>query len=134
MKNQSRPMGMTIFILWAGIMGFFIAWDGWSYFVKGMDVGNAPDVWVQDLRGYVLPGILWMAGGLGFCASAFGLWAGRSWARIVGLYSGPALVVGCVLIKLISLGFGNPAPLLSLFVGIPALYLLTDEAKAFSSE
>ncbi len=133
MEKQSRPMGITIFILWAGIMGFFIAWDGWGYFVKGMDVSTAPDVWIQDLRRYILPGILWMVGGLGFCSSALGLWDSRDWARNVGLYSGAALVIGWILIKMISLGFGNPAPLLSLFVGIPALYLLTGEVKAFTA-
>jgi hypothetical protein len=134
MNNKPRPLGMTIFILWSGIMGFFIAWDGWGYFMKGVDVSTAPEFWVQDLRHYIFPGALWVLGGLGFCASAIGLWSAKNWARVAGLYSGAALVAGWILIKIISLGFGNPASLLSLFVGIPAFYLLTDEAKAYCTE
>ncbi len=133
MENK-RPLPLTIFVLWAGIMGIFIALDGWSYFQQGMDVSNAPEPWIQDLRRYILPGILWILGGLGFCASAFGIWTAKEWGRQAGLYSGAAIVAGWILIKIVSLGFGNPAPLLSLFVGIPALYLLTQEVRVYCSD
>ena len=131
MQNKTRPISVIIFILWAGIMGFFIAWDGLTYFMKGADVTGQPEYWIADLRKYILPGILWIAGGLGFMASAIGLWLASEKARVIGLYSGAALVTGWVLIKIISLGFGLPASLLSLFVGVPALYLLTEEARAY---
>lgn len=59
MQNKTRPIGIIIFILWAGIMGFFIAWDGLTYFMKGADVTGQPEFWIADLRKYILPGILW---------------------------------------------------------------------------
>ena len=130
MENK-RPLPITLFALWAGIMGVFIALDGWSYFLQGIDVGDAPEFWIQDLRRYIFPGILWIFGGVGFIASALGTWSAREWGRLAGLYSGAAIVAGWLIIKIISLGFGNPAPFLSLLVGIPALYLLTQEARDY---
>ncbi len=133
MENK-RPLPLTIFVLWAGIMGILVALDGWSYFQQGMDVSNAPEVWIQDLRRYILPGILWILGGWGFVVSAFGIWSAKEWGRLAGLYSGAAIVAGWILIKLISLGFGNPPQQLGLYVGIPALYLLTQDARDYCSD
>lgn len=133
MENK-RPLPITIFMLWASIMGTFIALDGWSYFQRGMDVSNAPEVWIQDLRGYILPGILWVLGGWGFVASAYGIRLSKKWAIQTGLYSGAAIVAGWILIKLISLGFGNPPQQLGLYAGIPALYLLTQDARDYCSD
>ena len=116
------------------VNGGFVALDGWSYFQKGMDVSNAPEVWIQDLRRYILPGILWVLGGWGFAASAYGIWFSKKWAIQAGLYSGAAIVAGWILLKLISLGFGNPPEQLGLYVGMPALYLLTQDARDYCSD
>ena len=133
MENR-RPLPITAFVIWAGIMGVFVALDGWSYFQKGLDVSNAPEVWLQDLRRYILPGILWVLGGWGFAASAYGIWFSKKWAIQTGLYSGAAIVAGWILLKLISLGFGNPPEQLGLYVGMPALYLLTQDARDYCSD
>jgi hypothetical protein len=112
-------------------MGFFLAWDGWDYFLRGADVSGQPEFWIQDLRKYILPGLLWVIGGLGFCVAAYGIWSANEWGRKTALYAGAAIVMGWIIIKIISLGFGLPAPLLDLFVGISALFSLSNDVRKY---
>ena len=139
MQDQ-RPLGITLLIIWAVIMGGFIFFGGLDYWKQGANginsVSTDPDPqliqsWSPEYQDQMLVGMLWMLGGLGFWAAAFGLWNSKEWGRKAGLLSGGAIVAGWVIIKIVSLSWGAPPTFISLLVGLPMLYLLTEEVRDY---
>jgi len=141
--QKQRPQGITIFVVWAVIMGGLAAIYGLSYWKEGVDGINSASTdydpqliqsWFPYFRYYMLAGAIWALGGLGYWGASFGLLNSKEWGRKMGLYAGGAIILGWAIIEFISLSFKNPPPFISLLVGLPALYLLTKEVRDYCDE
>jgi hypothetical protein len=138
--HKQRPFGITLFVVWAVIMGGLVLYYGFSYFKEGMDGINsaATDIdpqliqsWFPYFRAYMWAGAIWMLGGLGYLAGSLGIWNAEGWGRRLALYAGGTIVLGWAIIQWVSASFKNAPPLISLFVGLIAVYLLTTEAREY---
>ena len=138
--QKQRPFGITLFVVWAVIMGALVLFYGFSYFKEGLDGINSASTDIDPplvrslfpyFRTYMLAGAIWMLGGLGYLAGSFGIWNAEGWGRKLALYAGGAIVLGWAIIQYVSYSFKNAPPLISLFVGLIALYLLTRDARDY---
>jgi len=138
--SRQRPQGMIVFVIWAVIMGGLVAIYGLSYLKEGMDGINSASTdynpqlvrsWFPYFRYYMLAGLIWILGGLGYWSASYGLLNSEEWGRKIGLYAGGAIIVGWAIIKFVSLSFKNPPPLIGLLVGVSAGYLLTKEIRDY---
>jgi len=136
LKISSR---ITIFIILFAIAGAIVGLIGISYWSEGVAGFNSvktdpnPDLirsWFPYFQTYVVAGILFILGGLGYIVSTFFLWNRDLKGKTIALYSGGAIVIAWGVVQNLSMHFRNPPPFGSLLVGLLALYLLT---KDFSS-
>lgn len=136
MQNE-RPIGVTLFVVWSFLAGIFVLLAGLGLMADGVSgIGAAATdelsrSWLPYYWWYAIVGIVWVLGTLVSWVAAFFLFNADDWGRKAGIYSIIPIAVGWGIIKIISLSWGNPPPLIGLLVVIPMLYLLTEQVRDY---
>jgi hypothetical protein len=137
--HAERPLKITALIILIALGGGIIllmGLDRWSFGANGLSTISPSypsiDQAMTYYRAHSFTGVLWIFGGLGFLAAAYGLWNFEEWGIKAGLYSGAAIVLGWLIIEYFAItASGYPAPIGGLFIGLSIFLLQTDQVRDY---
>ena len=135
------PAGIIVFMIWSCIASLLVVLYGLGLFSEGTEGlaaawGDPPDelardLWLGYFKTYVFVGIVWVIGGICYFVSAIALLNRAEWGRIVTIISIIAISIGWIIIKIVSLSFALPLPLIGIIIALPMLYLLTPQVRDY---